>query len=198
VEAIKKMTPPRNKAEVTSLVCMLQSTGFGRDFITDLASKTKNIRRLLKKNSRFKWSDECHKEFLRIKKEFSKDILLRHYDPEKETYIEVDASREGLSALLLQGKDRKIVAVASRSTTETERCYPQLDLESLAIDYGLRRFRFYILGGPKVTVLTDHKPLKAIFSNTRKGSIRSDRIMLRHQDINYKVQWEKGQGNRAD
>ena len=88
---------------------------------------------------------------------------MRHYDPELQTFIEVDASRDGLSALLLQGEDKHIVAVASRATTPTEKRYGQLDLESLAVDFGLRRFRFYTLGGPKVTVLTDHKPLVSIF-----------------------------------
>ena len=47
-------------------------------------------------------------------------------------------------------------------------------------------------------VVTDHKPLIAIFKNIRRGSSRTERIKLRHQDINYKVEWQKGKTNKAD
>ena len=88
--------------------------------------------------------------------------------------------------------------MASRTTSQVEARYAQIDLESLAVDYALRRFRFYIAGGPRVTIITDHKPLVSIFKNIRKGSIRTERIKLRHQDIDYEVLWEKGSVNRAD
>ena len=180
VEAVKQMTPPSNKEEVTSLICMLQSSGYTKDFVIGLAEKTKHMRKLLKKNAKFKWNSQCDKEFNLLKEEFYKDILMRHYDPSLETFIEVDASRHGLSAILMQGEDRHIVAVASRSTTPVESKYAQLDLEALAVDYGLSRFRFYTLGADKVKILTDHKPLIPIFRNTRAGSVRSSRIKLRH------------------
>ena len=76
--------------------------------------------------------------------------------------------------------------------------YPQLYLEALAVDYGLRRFRFYLVGGPQVTVFTDHKPLVSIFRNFRKGSSRTEKINLRHQDLQYKVLWNEGISNKAD
>ena len=47
-------------------------------------------------------------------------------------------------------------------------------------------------------VITDHKPLQRIFKNLRKGSIHTERIKLRHQDIDYEVKWEKGIDNPAD
>ena len=80
-----------------------------------------------------------------------------------------------------------------------ERRYPQIDLESLAVDYGLRRFRFFFVGAPEITiVITDHKPLEAIFKDSRTGSIRTERIKLRHQDIRYEVLWRNGKDNPAD
>ena len=75
-------------------------------------------------------------------------------------------------------EDAKPVAFASRATTPVEFRYPQLDLEALAFDFTLRRFRYYIVGGPEVPVITDHKPLVSIFSNIRKGSVRSNHIKL--------------------
>ena len=113
--------------------------------------------------------------------------MLRHFNPNLNTYIYVDAHRTGLSSILMQGsslEDAKPVAFASRATTPVEFKYPQLDLEVLAVDFGWRRFRYHIVGGPKVPVITDHKPLVSIFSNIRKGSVRSNRVKLRHHDIN--------------
>lgn len=90
------------------------------------------------------------------------------------------------------------VAIASRATTEIEARYPQLDLEALAIDFGLRRFRQYLLGNPTINVHTDHKPLVAVFKNSRHGSVRTERIKLRHQDITFIVQHIPGEQNPAD
>ena len=90
------------------------------------------------------------------------------------------------------------MAIASRSTTATEARYPQLDLEALSVDFAMRRFRFYVAGGPQITVITDHKPLEAIFKNKRSGSIGTERIKLRHQDLDYIVKWAKGEDNCAD
>ena len=53
----------------------------------------------------------------------------------------------------------------------------------MAVDFGLRRFREYCIGAKEIKVVTDHRPLKAIFTNKRLGSIRIDRTKLRHQYI---------------
>ena len=105
----------------------------------------------------------------------------------------VDAHQTGLSSILMQGssmKDAKPVAFASKATTPVKFRYPKLDLEALAVDFGLKQFR-YIVGGSEVPVITYHKPLFSIFSDIRKGSIRSNHIKLRHQDIKFKVIWRK-------
>ena len=128
--------------------------------------------------------------------------MLAYYETSSPTYLLVDAHRTGISAILAQGQSpetARMVTCASRATTTVERNYPQLDLEALAIDFALRRFRHYVVGDPKVvTVVTDHKPLVSIFRNTRRGSVRTDRIKLRHQDVNYTVVYQKGGSNRAD
>ena len=199
VEALKQATIPSNKAEVQSFLCMLQSNA---DFIPKLALHTTHLRKLTLKHSRFRWTIECQKEFDKLKQMFVEDTLLRHFDPSLNTYIFVDAHRTGLSAILTQGKDvdhTKPVAFASRATKDVERRYPQLDREALAIDFALRRYRNYLVGAPQPQIIiTDHKPLVSIFANSRHGSVRSDRIKLRHQDINYKVVWKKGILNPAD
>lgn len=54
------------------------------------------------------------------------------------------------------------------------------------------------LGNPEVRVYSDHKSLITIFQNSRKGSVRIERIKLRHQDIAYSIHHLKGAINPAD
>ena len=198
VKALRFASRPHNKQELMSFLCMVQSN---KDFIPFIARNSTNLRELTKKGRHFKWTKKCQQEFEELRDAFSEDMLMNHFNPEKNTFIQVDAHRSGLSAILMQGdtlEDAKPVACASRATTPVEQRYPQLDLEALAVDFGLRRFRYYIVGCPTVTVVTDHKPLLGVFKNTRHGSIRSDRIKLRHQDVRYKLIWIKGSANPAD
>nr|XP_039253278.1 uncharacterized protein LOC120330370 [Styela clava] len=179
-------------------LCFVQSFG---DFIPHLSSKTTHLRSLTKKHKEFRWSSQCNKEFKALKQSLQADTELRYFDINSLTFVFVDAHTSGISAILAQGKsiqESKAVAFASRATKPEEQRYPQLDLEALAVDFALRRFRNYIAGGPPVKIITDHKPLVSIFSNSRKGSIRTDRIKMRHQDILYEVQWEPGKHNPAD
>jgi hypothetical protein len=55
---------------------------------------------------------------------------------------------------------RRPIAYASRSLSEHEKQYGQIDQEGLAIIFGLQRFRMYVYGRP---FTTDHKPLKRLF-----------------------------------
>ena len=71
-------------------------------------------------------------------------------------------------------------------------------MEATATDFELRHFRNYIVGAPNVEIITDHKPLCPIFNIHRQGSIRTNRIKLRHQDINYQGIYQKGKLNQSE
>ena len=113
----------------------------------------------------------------------------------------VDAAKGGLGAIITQGQEMDNtngIAFASRTTTAVERKYPQINLEAMAVDFGLRRFREYCVGAKNIKIVTDHRPLIAIFENKCLGSIRIDRTKLRHQDIDYKIVWRSGKLNPSD
>ena len=54
------------------------------------------------------------------------------------------------------------VAYGSRSLTETEQNWAQIEKELFSIVYGCDKFKHYVYG-QEITVETDHKPLEAIF-----------------------------------
>ena len=58
-------------------------------------------------------------------------------------------------------QDGQPIAYASRSMTETETNYAQIEKEMLAIVFAVERFEQYVYGCP-VLVQTDHKPLESI------------------------------------
>ena len=76
--------------------------------------------------------------------------------------------------------------------------YSQLDQEATVIDFGLLKFRHILAGGPQVTVVTDEQPLHSLWRSKKKPSVRIERILLCHQDINHCVVWKKGKENPAD
>ena len=125
VKALKYAARPQNKRELISFLCMVQSN---KDFIPFIAKKSSHLRALTKSGKNFKWSKDCQREFVELRNAFSEDMRMNHFDPSKKTFIQVDAHRTGLSAILLQGitiDDAKPVACASRATTPVENRYPQ-------------------------------------------------------------------------
>ena len=198
MKALKNADRPRNKEKVVSFLCMIQSNA---EFIARLAQKTVNLREPTKKHQRFLWSRDCQTEFDVLKQALSDDVLLQYFDPKLHTFLFCDAHKTGLSAIISQGTtvdNSRPISFPNRTTTPIERRYAQLDLEALSVDCALRGFRNYLIGGPEVEVYTDNKPLISIFSSTRKGSVRTDRIKLLHQDVNYNVLWRAGKDNPAD
>jgi len=54
------------------------------------------------------------------------------------------------------------IAHATKTLTETQQSYSQIEREALAIIFGVKKFRQF-LSGHKFCLTTDHKPLVAIF-----------------------------------
>lgn len=90
-----------------------------------------------------------------------------------------DASSSGLGAVLLQ--DNRPDAFSSRSLTDAETRYAQIEKEMLSIVHACTKFHHYILG-KQVTVYNDHKPLEDIF----KKSLLLTPMRLQWYDINVK------------
>ena len=73
--------------------------------------------------------------FSNLKKAISSNEVLRYYYNTKPLVIQVDDSQRGLGAALLQANGP--IAFASKSLTETESRYSNIDREMLGIVFGL-------------------------------------------------------------
>ena len=199
ISALENLDPPKSKEELKSFICMMQSNS---DFIPFFAKRVSKLRDLLNSPSRFKWSADHQLVFQDLLNAFKKDTLLNYFDLTKKTFVFTDAHKSGLSAILAQGENAESsrpIALVSRATNKAEKNYSQLDLEATAVDFSLRRFRNYLVGSPDViTIVTDHKPLLSVFNGKRLGSVRTERMKMRHQDLFYTLEFRKGEENTAD
>ena len=84
------------------------------------------------------------------------------------------------------------VAYASRSLTEAESRYAQIEKELLAVQFSLERFNQYTYG-KKVAIESDHKPLEAIVRKPLAAAPpRLQRILLRMQKYDYALEYKPG------
>ena len=107
--------------------------------------------------------------------------MLAYFDPDKDLRLQVDASKYGLGAVLLQ--DGKPIAYASKSLSETEINYAQIEKELFAIVFGCKRFHQYLYGRQFV-VESDHKPLESIIKKPLAAAPpRLQRMILQLQKM---------------
>ena len=93
--------------------------------------------------------------------------------------VQVDASQRGLGACLLQ--EGEPIAYASKSLTDTETRYANIERELLAIVFACQQFNTYVLGRP-FTVESDHKPLEMIHQKSLASAPpRLQRMLLQLQ-----------------
>jgi len=98
---------------------------------------------LLKSNTTWIWTPNHNEGFCKLKDKVSSPRVLAHYDCNAETKISADASSHGSGAVLLQKQDNhdwKPVAFASRSLTDTESHYAQIEKEALALVWSCEKF----------------------------------------------------------
>ena len=188
VKAVKDMPKPTCKQETLSLLGFIN---YLAKFLPRLSETAQPLRDLTVKNAKFTWAKQHDKAFAEIKQLVISHPVLRYYDVNEEVTLQCDASERGLGAVLLQ--NGQPVAFASRTLTETEQRYAQIEKECLSITFGAHKFSQYISRREKVTVETDHKPLESIFRKSLLDApSRLQRMLLRLQRYNLEVGYKPG------
>ena len=165
IEAVKNKPRPRNVKEVQSFIGLCS---YYRRFVHQFSKIAKPIVDLVKKSSKFVWSNECDEAFYKLKEALIQAPILTHPDYEKCFYITTDGSLEGIGGVMTQIVNNKHMPVAyySRTLNNAEKKYNPYEIEGLAIKACLQKWRYHVLGYP-IIVRSDNQP---VISLLKKGN----------------------------
>ena len=163
IEALKQAPRPECVSQLRSFLGMVNYHG---KWIPNLSTILHPLNKLLQKGQTFKWSKECENAFQQAKNSLTSSKVLVHYNPDLPLVLECDASPYGIGAVIshrLADGTEKPIAYASRSLSQAERNYSQIEKEGLAIIFGVTKFYMYVYAREFI-LYTDHRPLLKIFA----------------------------------
>ena len=165
------------------------------------------IQKLLKKNVKFEWTEECDKAFITVKETLMRDPILYHPDPNTPWIIETDASQTAFAGILLQShihdgiKQEVPVTFISYNFTTTQQAWSATEGELYIIYVAMHKLS-YMIKGSRVTIRTKNKLLLEIVAGTAKSqnSAAADKFHHWTSDIlagdpHPTIQYKKGSLN---
>ncbi|UYV68972.1 hypothetical protein LAZ67_6001868 [Cordylochernes scorpioides] len=192
VDVIKSLPPPR---DLRCLRSFLGSVTHYVKFIKNFNNLRAPLNELLKKNSRFIWTEECQRSFEGLKEALCSKPILQLFNPSLATHIYCDASTSGIRAVLKQeypDGTQKPFTYFSRALRGAESKYTITELELLAVVETCKRYHPYI-SGSHVIVHTDHKAL--IWLNSFKhtnGRLFRWSLKLSEYDLDFNNNKDRG------
>ncbi len=195
--AIEKAAAPTN---VKDLRGFLGKINYYHKFIPNRAVLLYPLYQLLKKNTTWKWDEECQQAFEKVKSLLTSSPVLKLFDPKNKTILYTDASRKGLGAILKQEdsedpeRTQYVVGYFSKSLVGYQQNYSVTELELLAIISAIEYWHYYLVG-QEFTVITDHLPLKSVGKNG-KPNTRLFNWALRLRQYTFKVEYRPGNKNQ--
>ena len=121
---------------------------------------------LTEKNTKEKWGQPQEDAFKKLKQMLTDNTVLAHFDPSCPVGISCDVSDAGVGAVLLhryKDNTKRPIANASKTLTDTQKRYPQIQKGALSIIFALNKF-YQFLYGRKFILVTYHKPLISMFA----------------------------------
>ena len=187
IQALQDLPTPQTQKQLQSFLGLVN---YLQPFLSDIAAKTTFLREQV---SKWDWTPSTDSTFQQLKQWICKTLLettLAYYDRSQTLSIQTDASEYGLGAALLQ--NNRPIAFASKTLTDVETRYANIERECLSVVFGLEKFHTYIYGR-HITVFNDHKPLEMITKKPiHAAPPRLQRMLLRLQKYDYTLIYKPG------
>ncbi|XP_069392240.1 retrovirus-related Pol polyprotein from transposon 297 [Paralichthys olivaceus] len=134
-------------------------------------TKGKKIQPMSRDLSSIDWTPACSEAFRKLKQALLNNVTLAHPDFSRPFLLSVDASSNGLGAVLSQLADgdnvARPIAFASKSLNYAQSRYPAHRLEFLALKWAVCDKFSHWLRGQRFTVWTDNNPLTYVLSKPK-------------------------------
>ena len=134
IQALKHMEFPLDKETMRSFLGMINYLNRYSALSTHLAAP---LSALTHQATDYKPGKTHFENFNRLKMEISNMKALPYFDVNAETTLQMDASKKGLGACLIQ--KGKVICYACRALTKTEQNYQNLEREALVTMWGPAR-----------------------------------------------------------
>jgi len=195
VEAILQYPVPESRRALMRFIGMI---GYYRRFCENFAQVSAPLTDLLSTKRTFRWTDECQSAFDGLKCVLASAPVLQAPDMEKPFTISVDASDNGVGAVLFQPDSSDVlhpVCYYSYKFKTYQKSYSTIEKEALGILLALEKFKVYLTcTAHPITVNTDHNPLVFI-EKVKFKNMRILRWALSLQPFNLKIVHIKGKDN---
>ena len=207
IAVLKEWQRPTNVKELRSF---LGFAGYYRRFVRNYSSIVKPLNALLvghPTNKKYKkkkkeqtpwiWGPEQQQAFDTIIEKLTSPPVLAYTDYSKPFLLNIDASGDGLGAVLYQEHDgvEHVIAYASRGLRASECNYPAHKLEFLALKWAVcDKFNDYLYGS-KFTVRTDNNPLTYVLT-TAKLDATGHRWLAALSSYNFSLVYRAGKVNK--
>ncbi|GKD78808.1 putative reverse transcriptase domain-containing protein, partial [Tanacetum coccineum] len=126
-----------------------------------------------------------------LKQKLCSALILALPEESENFVVYCDASRKGLSVVLMQRE--KVIAYASCQLKIHEKNYTTYDLELGAVVFALKFWKHYLYG-MKCVVFTDHKSLQHILDHKELNMIQRRWLELL-SDYDCKIRYHPGKAN---
>jgi hypothetical protein len=182
------------------IVCQLRETlghmGYYRKFIKGHTKITTPMEKMLRKDTKYQWNNECQHGLDTLKEKMVTAPILVFPYWEKTFHVHVDASAIALGAILVQPRagdlDHSIV-FARRKLSDSEQNYNTTEREGLGMVYALQKYKHYLLG-KNFKMFIDHSALKYLVNKPMLGG-RICRWLFLFQEFDFEVIVKPGKLN---
>lgn len=134
-------------------------------------SKERKFQGTYRKLTPADWTTECQVAFDKLKTALLECVMLAHPDFNEPFILSVDASLDGLGAVLSQVPKGELqarpIAFASKTLSTSQRRYPAHRLEFMALKWSVCEKFSHWLKGHKFTIWTDNNPLTYILTKPK-------------------------------
>lgn len=190
--AIRNFPTPTTPKKVSQFLGMC---GFFSRYIPNYSAIADSLNSLRKKKVRFVWSEQCEKDFQKLKYLISNPPVLQIIDCKLPFVLATDASDRACGSCLMQEHDGQLLPVAyhSRKFSLTEQRYSVYEREALSVVIAIEKY-FEYLQIQKFRLMCDNMALVHVLSHRRKLG-RLGRYCQRLLELPFTVEHVPGKEN---